>query len=126
TDSSKGDFRDAIDIRLDVVHPVPVAAVAFPVVTIVAILASHEEAIRGIHEYLQGVPIEEEMSKLRFMWVWPKRRMLLCVVGLGPWRLSRRLLVTKRGGLVGRWSDSWLQFRSHSDRTERTSGSSRS
>ncbi|GKC12960.1 hypothetical protein Tco_1009742 [Tanacetum coccineum] len=65
-DSSEGDFRDAIDIRLDVVHPVPVAAVAFPAVTIVAILASHGEAIRGIHEYLQGVPIEEEMSTLRF------------------------------------------------------------
>ncbi|GJZ31015.1 putative ribonuclease H-like domain-containing protein [Tanacetum coccineum] len=65
-DSSEGDFRDAIDIRLDVVHPVPVAAVAFPAVTIVAILASHGEAIRGIHEYLQGVPIEKEMSTLRF------------------------------------------------------------
>ncbi|GKA60933.1 hypothetical protein Tco_0760340 [Tanacetum coccineum] len=34
--------------------------------TIVTILASHGEAIRGIHEYLQGVPIEEEMSTLRF------------------------------------------------------------
>ncbi|GJR07541.1 hypothetical protein Tco_0790193 [Tanacetum coccineum] len=40
-DSSKGNFRDAIDIGLDVDHPVPVA-------------------------YLQGVPIEEEMSTLRF------------------------------------------------------------
>ncbi|GKG53948.1 hypothetical protein Tco_0557471, partial [Tanacetum coccineum] len=29
-------------------------------------LARHEEAIRGIHEHLQGVPIEEEMSTLRF------------------------------------------------------------
>ncbi|GJZ17983.1 hypothetical protein Tco_0554106 [Tanacetum coccineum] len=44
-DSSEGDFRDAIDIRLDVVHPVPVIVVAFPAVTIVAILASHGEAI---------------------------------------------------------------------------------
>nr|GEZ51531.1 hypothetical protein [Tanacetum cinerariifolium] len=34
TDSSEGNFRDAINI--------------------------------GIHEYLQGVPIEEEMSTLRF------------------------------------------------------------
>ncbi|GKF31332.1 hypothetical protein Tco_0101130, partial [Tanacetum coccineum] len=33
---------------------------------IVTILASLGEAIRGIHEYLQGVPIEEEMSTLRF------------------------------------------------------------
>nr|GEV08327.1 hypothetical protein [Tanacetum cinerariifolium] len=57
---------DAIDIGLDLDHPVPVVVDAFPVVTIVTILASHEEAIRGIHEYLQGVPIEEEMSTLRF------------------------------------------------------------
>ncbi|GJV91671.1 hypothetical protein Tco_1539484 [Tanacetum coccineum] len=57
-----GDFGDAIDIRLDIIHPVPVVAVAFPAVTIVAILASHGEVIRGIHEYLQGVSIEEEMS----------------------------------------------------------------
>ncbi|GJU94916.1 putative reverse transcriptase domain-containing protein [Tanacetum coccineum] len=39
---------------------------AFPAVTIVVILANHGDAIRGIHEYLQGVPIEEEMSTLRF------------------------------------------------------------
>ncbi|GKD56766.1 hypothetical protein Tco_1290153 [Tanacetum coccineum] len=65
-DSSEGNFRDDINIGLDVVHPVPVAADAFPAVTIVAILASHGEAIRGIHKYLQGVPIEEETSTLRF------------------------------------------------------------
>ncbi|GJR20384.1 hypothetical protein Tco_0968911 [Tanacetum coccineum] len=45
-DSSEGNFGDA-----------PAAADAFPTVTIVAILASLGEAIRGIHEYLQGVPI---------------------------------------------------------------------
>ncbi|GJZ72278.1 hypothetical protein Tco_0636129, partial [Tanacetum coccineum] len=66
-DSSEGNFKDAIDIGLDVVHLVPVATDAFPVVTIVMILASHGEAIRGIHEHLQGVPIEEEMTSLRFM-----------------------------------------------------------
>ncbi|GJS49078.1 hypothetical protein Tco_0599199 [Tanacetum coccineum] len=65
-DSSEGNFRDAINIGLDVDHPIPVAADAFPVVTIVTILASLGEAIRGIHEYFQGVPIEEEMSTLRF------------------------------------------------------------
>ncbi|GKF98860.1 hypothetical protein Tco_0297643 [Tanacetum coccineum] len=65
-DSSEGNFRDAIDIGVDVVHPVHVAAVAFPAVAIVTTLARHGEAIRGIHEYLQGVSIEEEMSTLRF------------------------------------------------------------
>ncbi|GJT83468.1 hypothetical protein Tco_1057810 [Tanacetum coccineum] len=65
-DSYEGNFGDAIDIGMDVVHPVPVAAVAFPVVTTVTTLARHGEAIRGIHEHLQGVPIEEDMSTLRF------------------------------------------------------------
>nr|GEZ05424.1 hypothetical protein [Tanacetum cinerariifolium]GEZ40054.1 hypothetical protein [Tanacetum cinerariifolium] len=65
-DSSEGNFGDAIDIGSDVDHPVPIAVDAFPTVTIVTILASHREAIRDIHEYLQGVPIEEEMSTLRF------------------------------------------------------------
>ncbi|GJS00772.1 hypothetical protein Tco_0317280 [Tanacetum coccineum] len=54
-DSFEGNFRDA-----------PAAADAFPTVTIVAILASLGEAIRGIHEYLQGVPVEEDISTLRF------------------------------------------------------------
>ncbi|GJR12163.1 putative reverse transcriptase domain-containing protein [Tanacetum coccineum] len=53
--SSEGNFVDA-----------PAAADAFPTVTIVAILASLGEAIRGIHEYLQGVLVEEDMSTLRF------------------------------------------------------------
>ncbi|GKB48770.1 hypothetical protein Tco_0899523, partial [Tanacetum coccineum] len=65
-DSSKRNFRDAIDIGLDVDHLVPVTVDAFPAVTIVTILASLREVIQGIHEYLQGVPIEEEMSTLRF------------------------------------------------------------
>ncbi|GKG10241.1 hypothetical protein Tco_0338987, partial [Tanacetum coccineum] len=66
TDSSEGNFRDAIDIGVDVVHPVPVATVAFLAVTIVTTLARHGEAIRSIHEHLQGVPIEEDMITLRF------------------------------------------------------------
>nr|GEX17553.1 hypothetical protein [Tanacetum cinerariifolium] len=64
--SSEGNFGDAIDIGLDVDHLVPITADAFPAVTIVTILASLREAIQGIHEYLQGVPIEEEMSTLKF------------------------------------------------------------
>ncbi|GKC49252.1 hypothetical protein Tco_1071997, partial [Tanacetum coccineum] len=65
-DSSEGNFGDAIDIGVDVFHPVPVDVVAFLVVTIVTTLARHGEAIRGIHEHLQGVSIEEDMSTLRF------------------------------------------------------------
>ncbi|GJR23840.1 hypothetical protein Tco_0972367 [Tanacetum coccineum] len=57
-DSSEGNFRDDIDIGLDVVHPVPVAADAFPAVTIVAILASHGEAILVISLYCTKGTIE--------------------------------------------------------------------
>ncbi|GKE40275.1 hypothetical protein Tco_1463680, partial [Tanacetum coccineum] len=45
--SFEGNFGDAINIGVDVVHPVPVAAVAFPIL-------------------LQGVPIEEDISNFRF------------------------------------------------------------
>ncbi|GJX76775.1 hypothetical protein Tco_0323586 [Tanacetum coccineum] len=50
-DSSEGNFGDT-----------PMATDDFPTRTIVVTLASLGEAIRGIHEYLQGVPIEEDMS----------------------------------------------------------------
>nr|GEW28831.1 hypothetical protein [Tanacetum cinerariifolium] len=66
TDFSKGNFRDTINIGVYIVQPIPVAAVAFPTMTIVMTLAHHGEAIRGIHEHLQGVPIEEEICTLRF------------------------------------------------------------
>ncbi|GKF08247.1 hypothetical protein Tco_0042471, partial [Tanacetum coccineum] len=39
---------------------------AFPAAAVVRTQAQHGEAIRGILEHLQGVPIEEEMSTLRF------------------------------------------------------------
>nr|GEW29459.1 putative reverse transcriptase domain-containing protein [Tanacetum cinerariifolium] len=44
----------------------PVTAVAFPAAAVVRTQAQHEEAIRGILEHMQGVPIEEDMSTLRF------------------------------------------------------------
>nr|GEW61517.1 hypothetical protein [Tanacetum cinerariifolium] len=65
-DSSVGNFKDVIDIGVNVVHPVLVAVVAFPAMTIVTTVARHEEAFRGIHELLQEVPIEKDMSTLRF------------------------------------------------------------
>ncbi|GJT42777.1 integrase, catalytic region, zinc finger, CCHC-type containing protein [Tanacetum coccineum] len=55
---------DPIEIMVDVVHPAPVDV--FPAATVVRTLAEHGEAIRDIHEHLQGVPIDEEMSALRF------------------------------------------------------------
>ncbi|GJT12272.1 putative reverse transcriptase domain-containing protein [Tanacetum coccineum] len=64
--SAEGNLRDPIDIRMDIIHPEPVAVVAFPAATIVRTLAQHGEAIRGIQEQLVGVPIQEELMALRF------------------------------------------------------------
>ncbi|GKC16414.1 hypothetical protein Tco_1013196 [Tanacetum coccineum] len=55
-----------IDIRMDIIHPEPVAVVAFFAAAVVRTQAQHGEAIRGIHEHLLGVPIEEELTALRF------------------------------------------------------------
>ncbi|GKA64571.1 hypothetical protein Tco_0764278 [Tanacetum coccineum] len=51
---------------MDIIHPEPVAVVAFPAATVVRTLAQHGEAIRGIQEQLVGVPIQEELMALRF------------------------------------------------------------
>ncbi|GKD27698.1 hypothetical protein Tco_1233912 [Tanacetum coccineum] len=57
---------DPIDIRVDIIHPEPVAAVAFPAAAIVRTQAQHREAIQGIQEQLLGVHIQEELTALRF------------------------------------------------------------
>ncbi|GKE90696.1 hypothetical protein Tco_1571791 [Tanacetum coccineum] len=64
--SVEENLRDSIKIRVDVVHPAPIAAIAFPAVTVVRTLAQHGEEIQGIQEHLLGVPIQEELTALRF------------------------------------------------------------
>ncbi|GJV27913.1 hypothetical protein Tco_1384361 [Tanacetum coccineum] len=66
TDSAQWSFEDMIDIGVDIIHPEPVAAVAFPAAAVMRTLAQHGEAIRGIHEHLLGVPIQDELTALRF------------------------------------------------------------
>ncbi|GKA84497.1 hypothetical protein Tco_0806092 [Tanacetum coccineum] len=46
-DSSDGNFKDAIDIGLDVDHLVPVVAYAFPVVTIIRTMEAIETVTRS-------------------------------------------------------------------------------
>ncbi|GKF27887.1 hypothetical protein Tco_0094229, partial [Tanacetum coccineum] len=46
--SAEENLRDPIEIRVDVVHLVPVAVVAFPATTVVRTLDQYGEAIRGI------------------------------------------------------------------------------
>ncbi|GJW62121.1 hypothetical protein Tco_0111456 [Tanacetum coccineum] len=55
-----------IDIRVDIIHLEPVAVVAFPTAAVVRTQAQHGEAIRGIQQHLLGVPIQEELTALRF------------------------------------------------------------
>ncbi|GKE67512.1 hypothetical protein Tco_1521673, partial [Tanacetum coccineum] len=57
---------DPIDIKVDIIHPEPVAAVAFPAAAVVRTQAQHGDAIRGIQKHLLGVPIQEELTALRF------------------------------------------------------------
>ncbi|GJR64257.1 hypothetical protein Tco_0010322 [Tanacetum coccineum] len=57
---------DPIDIQVDIIHPEPVAAVAFPAAAIVRTQAHHGEAIRGVQEHLLGGANTDEMSALRF------------------------------------------------------------
>nr|GEU56989.1 hypothetical protein [Tanacetum cinerariifolium] len=59
-------LRDPIDIRMDIIHPEPVAAVAFLTVAVVRTQSQHEKSIRGIQEQLLGVHIQEELTALRF------------------------------------------------------------
>ncbi|GJW38302.1 hypothetical protein Tco_0064147 [Tanacetum coccineum] len=128
--SAEENLGDPIDIRVDIIHPEPVAAVAFPAAAIVRTQAQHGEAIRGIQEHLLGVPIQVVLTALRF-------REDIAEAGkqnASPWRArtyvlqrqSRRLLVNVRDRLVLRLSSSWLRFKSPSVRTERTLGNSRS
>ncbi|GKB90147.1 hypothetical protein Tco_0962419 [Tanacetum coccineum] len=124
-DSSEGNFRDAIDIGLDVDHPVPIVVVAFPAVTIVTILASLGEAIQGIHKYLQGVPIEE-MSTLRFRMGMAKVENASLHGKIRTMEAIETVTRSQERRTRREMSDSWLQFRSHIDRTEIILGSSRS
>ncbi|GJU44885.1 hypothetical protein Tco_1202151 [Tanacetum coccineum] len=69
--SAGENLRDLIDIRMDIIHPELIAAVAFPAVTVVRTLARHGEVISIIQERLLEMPtqrweeIEEELLTLR-------------------------------------------------------------
>nr|GFA53573.1 hypothetical protein [Tanacetum cinerariifolium] len=59
-------LRDLIDIRVDIIHPKPIDVVAFPTAAVVRTQAQYREAIRGMQEHLLGVPIQEELTALKF------------------------------------------------------------
>nr|GEY75447.1 putative ribonuclease H-like domain-containing protein [Tanacetum cinerariifolium] len=46
--SAEENLGDPIDIRMDIINPEPVVAVAFPAAAVVRTQAQHEEAIRGL------------------------------------------------------------------------------
>nr|GEW46504.1 hypothetical protein [Tanacetum cinerariifolium] len=64
--SVEENLGDPIDIRVDIIHPEPVAAVSFPAAAVVRTQAQHREAIGGIQDHLLGVLIQEELTALRF------------------------------------------------------------
>nr|GEW17349.1 hypothetical protein [Tanacetum cinerariifolium] len=64
--SVEENLGDPIDIRMNIIHPEPIAAVAFPAAAVVSTQAQQGEAIRGIQEQLLGVPIQEKLTTLRF------------------------------------------------------------
>nr|GEV64588.1 hypothetical protein [Tanacetum cinerariifolium] len=64
--SAKENLRDPIDIRVDIIHPKPIVVVAFHTVIVMRTQAQYGEAMRGMHEQLSGVPIQEELAALRF------------------------------------------------------------
>ncbi|GKB70113.1 hypothetical protein Tco_0931525 [Tanacetum coccineum] len=64
--SAEENLGDPIDIRVDIIHPEPVATIALPAAAVMRIQAQHREAIQGIQEHLLGVPIQEELAALRF------------------------------------------------------------
>ncbi|GKB48301.1 hypothetical protein Tco_0899054 [Tanacetum coccineum] len=71
--STKENLGDPIDIRVDIIHPEPVAAVTFPAATVVRTLARHgelhgivrdEREAREKMEHQLGL-IHEELESLR-------------------------------------------------------------
>ncbi|GJW79595.1 retrovirus-related pol polyprotein from transposon TNT 1-94 [Tanacetum coccineum] len=58
--SAKENLGDPVDIRMDIIHPEPVAIVAFPAAAIMRKQAQHGEA------HLLGVPIQEELTDMGF------------------------------------------------------------
>ncbi|GKE70029.1 hypothetical protein Tco_1528101 [Tanacetum coccineum] len=51
-----------IDIRMDIIHPKPIATVAFPTTTVVRTLARHGEVIGGIQKRLLEMPTQRVRS----------------------------------------------------------------
>ncbi|GKD19102.1 hypothetical protein Tco_1208260, partial [Tanacetum coccineum] len=58
---SKG-VKEQLQSAVDIVHPTPVAAFAFPAATVVRTLAGQGEVIRGIQERLLDMPTQRVRS----------------------------------------------------------------
>ncbi|GJY47262.1 hypothetical protein Tco_0436325 [Tanacetum coccineum] len=64
--STEENLRDPIDIRVDIHSRQSFLSCFIPAAAIVGTQAQHGEAIRDIQEHLLGVPIQEELTALRF------------------------------------------------------------
>nr|GEU35975.1 putative reverse transcriptase domain-containing protein [Tanacetum cinerariifolium] len=117
--------RDPIDIRMDIIHLKPVATVAFPVAAVVRTQAQHGEAIRGIHKQLLGVPIQEEMTALRFRVDIAEAENASLRDRIKTTEAIKKITRKRKREARVEIEKQLLQFRSPSVRTERISGSSR-
>ncbi|GJS77382.1 hypothetical protein Tco_0727263 [Tanacetum coccineum] len=80
-DSPEKSFGDTIEIRVDVIHPVPVTSAVFPALTVVMRLAEHREAIQAeteritlrtrvrslevVETWLHGIVRDEREARVR-------------------------------------------------------------
>ncbi|GKE42731.1 hypothetical protein Tco_1470015 [Tanacetum coccineum] len=64
--STEENLGDPIDIKVDIIHPEPVAAVAFLAATVVRTQAQHGEAIRGILEHSQEIKTMEAIETVTY------------------------------------------------------------
>nr|GFC37087.1 hypothetical protein [Tanacetum cinerariifolium] len=119
--SAEENLGDPIDIRMDIIHPEPVAAIAFPAAAVVRTQAQHGEAIQGIQEQLLGLHIQEELTALRFKVDIAEAENASLRARIKTAKAIEKITGKRESRLVLRLSSSWLRFRSLSVRTERIS-----
>ncbi|GKC36938.1 hypothetical protein Tco_1049322 [Tanacetum coccineum] len=68
--SAEENLEDPIDIRMNIIHPEPVAVVAFPAATVVRTLARHEEVKGASRAETEGITLRARVRSLELMETW--------------------------------------------------------
>nr|GEW44831.1 hypothetical protein [Tanacetum cinerariifolium] len=89
--SAEENLREPIDIRMNIIHPEPIAIVAFPAATVVRTLARHGERERASRAETEGITLRARVRSLDMMETWlhgivrderEARERLKCQLGL--------------------------------------------